>query len=110
MTKIFYTGRDANKETHKNSDFTTKRTVKYGSEQSPLSLTVTSEERKLEVENTLHEHTLFACISLDQEGEEDINELTVLLNAPKTVVLEKTPGRNDPCSCGSGKKFKKCCG
>jgi preprotein translocase subunit SecA len=22
----------------------------------------------------------------------------------------KTPGRNDPCSCGSGKKYKKCCG
>jgi len=21
-----------------------------------------------------------------------------------------TPGRNDPCSCGSGRKFKKCCG
>lgn len=21
----------------------------------------------------------------------------------------KIPGRNDPCSCGSGKKFKKCC-
>jgi hypothetical protein len=21
-----------------------------------------------------------------------------------------TPGRNDPCSCGSGKKWKKCCG
>ena len=21
-----------------------------------------------------------------------------------------TPDRNDPCSCGSGKKFKKCCG
>ena len=20
------------------------------------------------------------------------------------------PGRNDPCTCGSGKKFKKCCG
>ncbi|EMZ2628949.1 SEC-C domain-containing protein, partial [Escherichia coli O8:H11] len=19
------------------------------------------------------------------------------------------PGRNDPCPCGSGKKFKKCC-
>lgn len=24
--------------------------------------------------------------------------------------VEKTPGRNDPCSCGSGKKFKKCHG
>jgi len=31
--------------------------------------------------------------------------------APKTVVrTEPKIGRNDPCSCGSGKKFKKCCG
>lgn len=22
----------------------------------------------------------------------------------------KPPGRNDPCNCGSGKKYKKCCG
>lgn len=28
----------------------------------------------------------------------------------KTVVKEKTPGRNDLCPCGSGKKYKKCCG
>ena len=28
----------------------------------------------------------------------------------KIVVKEKTPGRNDPCPCGSGKKYKKCCG
>jgi SEC-C motif-containing protein len=27
--------------------------------------------------------------------------------APRTVVKI---GRNDPCSCGSGKKYKKCCG
>ena len=30
---------------------------------------------------------------------------------PKTVKREsKKVGRNDPCSCGSGKKYKKCCG
>lgn len=23
--------------------------------------------------------------------------------------LEERPGRNDPCLCGSGRKFKKCC-
>lgn len=28
----------------------------------------------------------------------------------KTIVKEKAPGRNDPCPCGSGKKYKKCCG
>ena len=28
----------------------------------------------------------------------------------KIVHVEKKPGRNDPCPCGSGKKYKKCCG
>ena len=27
-----------------------------------------------------------------------------------TVVKEKKIGRNDPCPCGSGKKYKQCCG
>jgi preprotein translocase subunit SecA len=26
------------------------------------------------------------------------------------VKRDKEPGRNDPCPCGSGKKYKKCCG
>jgi preprotein translocase subunit SecA len=32
--------------------------------------------------------------------------------APKKPVQRKAQkvGRNDPCPCGSGKKFKKCCG
>jgi len=31
---------------------------------------------------------------------------------PQAPVVRDTPklGRNDPCGCGSGKKFKKCCG
>jgi preprotein translocase subunit SecA len=28
----------------------------------------------------------------------------------RPVSVEKEPGRNDPCPCGSGKKYKKCCG
>ncbi len=28
----------------------------------------------------------------------------------KTVVKEKKIGRNEPCPCGSGKKYKFCCG
>ena len=28
----------------------------------------------------------------------------------KTVVKGPKVGRNDPCPCGSGKKYKKCCG
>jgi uncharacterized protein len=41
----------------------------------------------------------------------DLRELWKTLG-PKVETLRKeaTPGRNDPCSCGSGKKYKKCCG
>jgi uncharacterized protein len=28
----------------------------------------------------------------------------------ETVHVGDKPGRNDPCTCGSGKKYKKCCG
>ncbi|MBQ2687958.1 MAG: preprotein translocase subunit SecA [Clostridia bacterium] len=32
------------------------------------------------------------------------------LSTNRTVVKGKKVGRNDPCPCGSGKKYKKCCG
>jgi hypothetical protein len=28
----------------------------------------------------------------------------------RNLIANKNPGRNDPCLCGSGKKYKKCCG
>ena len=28
----------------------------------------------------------------------------------KPIIVDKQPGRNDPCPCGSGKKFKYCHG
>jgi preprotein translocase subunit SecA len=28
---------------------------------------------------------------------------------PRPVRVQKKPGRNEPCWCGSGKKYKKCC-
>ncbi len=38
------------------------------------------------------------------------NEPEDLLGAPAQARAENRPGRNDPCPCGSGKKYKKCCG
>jgi preprotein translocase subunit SecA len=29
---------------------------------------------------------------------------------PQPVHVEEKVGRNDPCPCGSGKKYKNCCG
>jgi len=37
-------------------------------------------------------------------------EITKAFRISKTVVKGDKIGRNDPCPCGSGKKYKKCCG
>jgi tetratricopeptide (TPR) repeat protein len=54
----------------------------------------------------------------EQQGRKDkVAEIqaaleTLRTGAPSTPVKRAHPivGRNDPCPCGSGKKFKKCCG
>ena len=42
--------------------------------------------------------------------EERRKELYKEQRQSKTVVKGQKIGRNDPCPCGSGKKYKKCCG
>lgn len=42
--------------------------------------------------------------------EERRKEITKEQRLSGTVVKDKEPGRNEPCTCGSGKKYKKCCG
>ena len=42
--------------------------------------------------------------------EERRKELFLTQRKSHTVVKDKKIGRNDPCPCGSGKKYKFCCG
>lgn len=46
----------------------------------------------------------------DHLSEERRQELYKEQKNAKTVVKGDKIGRNDPCPCGSGKKYKKCCG
>ena len=43
-------------------------------------------------------------------SEEKLHELYLEQKKSGTIVKPKKIGRNDPCPCGSGKKYKKCCG
>ena len=45
--------------------------------------------------------------------EEDIRDLLTEIQSSKETPFKREStkvGRNDPCPCGSGKKYKKCCG
>ena len=44
-----------------------------------------------------------AAVSSAYAGKRQGENVTVVRSAPKV-------GRNDPCPCGSGKKYKHCCG
>lgn len=43
-------------------------------------------------------------------SEEELKRLYKEQKESGTIRKEKKIGRNDPCPCGSGKKYKKCCG
>lgn len=108
--KFFFKGRKEKKPKHASYGFNTNRAVKAGTEEAPLTLVVSSEERKAEIKQIVQENALFANIQVNSEVAENISELDGFLNKPTTVVFDKKPSRNDPCPCGSGKKYKKCCG
>ena len=55
------------------------------------------------------EQRLLESICIQHEIDH-LNGLTIVdrENKPQPIVIEKV-GRNEPCPCGSGKKYKKCC-
>lgn len=110
--KFFFKGRQDARLNHVKSGYQTNASSKIGSKKYPLALTVTSEARKQAVEVMVADAGLFAVITIDEKdgAVESIGALTTILNKQGTVQNDKVPARNDPCSCGSGKKYKKCCG
>ncbi len=57
------------------------------------------------IEDTVAEMRWWACFKDDAEASANLSP--TMLRQP--VVKGKKIGRNDPCPCGSGKKYKKCC-
>lgn len=83
--------------------------AKLGSKKRPIIARVHSDEKERYVAETCEKNGWHFIIGFEPDKPEDISDLEKLLNPPQIVNVEKT-GRNAPCPCGSGKKYKKCCG
>jgi len=90
--------------------FDGKKAAKLGTEKNPARVNAQTEERVKELESIFEENGWKYTIELEPDKPENVADLEILLNPPKTTVAEKKVGRNEPCPCGSGKKYKKCCG
>ncbi|MBK5293816.1 MAG: preprotein translocase subunit SecA [Acidobacteriia bacterium] len=70
---------------------------------------VSPEQRKA-AQSSLQDFTR----NIQRKKDKELAEISLAgasgVTAPKTVIKAKEAGRNDPCPCGSGKKYKKCCG
>ena len=87
-----------------------KKTAKLGTEKNPAVVHVRTELRLKEVSRLFNDKGWKYKIALEPDKPEDVTALERLLNPPKPKKVEKKIGRNEPCSCGSGKKYKICCG
>ncbi len=90
--------------------FNGKKTAKLGTDKYPAAAHVKTKKRMEEVAAIFEKNGWKYKIELEPDKPEDITDLELLLNPPETVIAEKKVGRNEPCPCGSGKKYKKCCG
>ena len=83
--------------------------AKLGSEKRPIIARVHTDEKARYVAETCAEHGWHYIIGFEPDKPEDISDLEKLLNPVRPTASIKI-GRNEPCPCGSGKKYKKCCG
>ncbi len=84
--------------------------AKLGSAARPAVLRVSSPDKAAEVLALCEERGWKAVVGVEPNKPEDLADLERLLNPVPDRKAEAKPGRNDPCPCGSGSKFKRCCG
>ncbi|MBZ5581499.1 MAG: preprotein translocase subunit SecA [Acidobacteriia bacterium] len=69
-----------------------------------------SEQKRLAAQNTMEDFTR----NIQRKKDKEMEQLQFVggdgTSGPKTVQAGQKVGRNDPCPCGSGKKYKKCHG
>lgn len=83
--------------------------AKLGTEKSPIIVRVHTDDKAHYVAETCARHGWHYIIGFEPDKPEDISDLEKMLNPAIPAMSEKT-GRNESCPCGSGRKFKKCCG
>lgn len=83
--------------------------AKLGSKKNPLRLRVADDSRIALIADICYQNDWQFILGIEPDQKEDLSDLERKLDPPVRHEVRKT-GRNEPCTCGSGKKFKKCCG
>lgn len=84
--------------------------ARLGTKARPAVIRAQTEERALELFELCTSRGWDVIVGVEPDEPEDISDMLKLENPGAfTVRAQPLPARNDPCHCGSGVKFKKCC-
>ena len=83
---------------------------KLGSSSHPAIVRVQTHRRAEEILSICNGNDWEVIVGVEPDEPEDIADVEKFLNAPTPLRKPVKVGRNDPCPCGSGLKYKKCCG
>ena len=84
--------------------------AKLGSKKRPAVVRVQTQKKAQEILSLCNEHGWIVIAGIEPDEPEDISDVERLLNPPTVRKVEPKVRRNDPCPCGSGLKYKHCCG
>jgi SWIM/SEC-C metal-binding protein len=110
MAKIFQKGPAMKQAEQRKTNFEVKKTFRLGTRKAPAQISVQTPEREQELAAVFAENDWACVIEVNSEQDENIRDLEILQNKQTSAVSTKKANRNDPCPCGSGRKYKKCCG
>jgi SWIM/SEC-C metal-binding protein len=87
--------------------------ARLGSDKRPAVVRVRTMHKGEEIVALCEKHHWKVIVGIEEDQPEDLSDVDFLLRAldghPSAHREAPRTGRNDPCPCGSGKKFKKCC-
>ena len=83
--------------------------AKLGTTKHPAVARVQTMERAGEIMALCESHGWKVVVGVEPDKPEDISDVERLLNPQAPVTVQAKVGRNDPCPCGSGLKYKQCC-
>ena len=110
MSKFFYDGKANNNNERGSGSIGGAKSARLGTKSAPAQISVKTEARKQELVDLFTKNKWIGDITVDAKQDENIRDLEFLQNKNVKTHSANKVGRNDPCPCGSGKKFKKCCG
>lgn len=84
--------------------------AKLGSKKRPAVVRVQTEAKAEEMLSICTENDWQVIVGIEPDKPEDISDVQRLLTPRVQTTTKIEVGRNEPCPCGSGKKYKRCCG